>query len=104
MSGQKRRSPVVQFLGWLLVAVGVLIALTAGACSLIFMVVFLPAGTSNYFGDLGDMILLLLTVGGVPLLIGLALFFGGLRLSRPSRTRTPTNSVTERDDEPTTGA
>ncbi|MDZ4364488.1 hypothetical protein [Brevundimonas sp.] len=104
MSEPLPRSPLIRFLAWLLMAVGVLIALTAGACSLIFMVIFLPAGTSNYFGDLGDMILLLLTVGGIPLLIGLALFFGGLRLSRPSRTRTPTNSVRERDDEPTTGA
>lgn len=103
MSGPKRRSPVVQFLAWLLMAAGVLIFTTAGACSLFFIFAVIAPGGSAYFGDAGGVTLLVLTFGGVPFLVGLALFFGGLRLSRPSGTRTPARA-TERDDEPTTGA
>ncbi len=104
MSGAKRRSPVVQFLAWLLMAAGAVMFTTAGACSLIFGFIFLPPGTSTYFGDLGSMIGLVLTVGGIPFLIGLALFFGGRRLARPPKRPASEILATEHDDEPTTGA
>jgi hypothetical protein len=104
MSERKRRSPVVQFLAWLLMGAGALIFTTAGACSLLFSIIFIPTGNNYYFGDLGSMIVLVLTMGGVPFLIGLALFFGGRRLARPPKTPPPTMTVTEHDDEPTTGA
>lgn len=103
MSEPLPRSPLIRFLAWLLMAVGVLVAVTTGACTL-YVLAGLAANGSGGYGSTGEWVLLSLFIGGLPCLIGIALFFGGLRLSRPSRTRTPANSVTERDDEPTTGA
>lgn len=103
MSEPKGRGPVVQFLAWLLMAAGALMFTTAGACSLLFSILFMPSGKNYYFGGLGSMIVLVLTVGGIPFLVGLALFFGGLRLNQPKKSP-PARPATERDDEPTTGA
>ncbi len=104
MSGPKRRSPVVQFLAGLLMVAGALIFTTAGACSVLFSIIFMPTGNNYYFGGLGSMIVLFLTVGGIPFLFGLALFFSGRWLARPRKTTAPSPLATEHDDEPTTGA
>lgn len=104
MTGPKRRSPAVQFLAWLMMAVGALIFATSGACSVFFLFSVASDGPSTYFGDLGSVILMVLTLGGIPFLIGLALFFGGRRLARPPKRPAPATPATEHDDEPTTGA
>ena len=103
MSKQRTRRPIVAFLAWLMMAAGALIFTTAGACSLVFIFAFIAPGGSAYFGDLRSVTLMVLTLGGIPLLIGLALFFGGLRLNRPPKLRA-SKSATEHNDEPTTGA
>lgn len=103
MSEPGRRRPVVQFLAWLLMAVGVLIALTTGGCTL-YVLAGLAANGSGGYGSTAEWVLLSLFVGGLPCLVGIALFFGGRRLSRPPGTATPPTLLKENDDEPTTGA
>jgi hypothetical protein len=73
-------SPVARFFGGLLMAVGGLIAVTSGLCSL----AILTMGAVSSGNDLGDSIPLVLLVGGIPFGIGLALFFIGRRLYRGS--------------------
>ncbi len=102
MTGQNGKSPVVRFLAWLLMGVGVLVALTTGACTLYVLAGLIANGTGGY-GGVGEWIGLSLVIGGLPCLIGVALFFGGRRLGRPAPARV-TPPVMERDDEPTTGA
>ena len=102
MSGPERRSPVVRFLAWLMMAAGVLIAATTGACT-VYVLTGLAANGSGGYGSTGEWVMLSLAVGGVPCLIGIALFIVGRKLNRPKRSLTAT-PATERDDEPTTGA
>lgn len=104
MSERRTRSPIVAFLAWLMMAAGVLIFTTAGACSVVFIISFIMPENRVYFGGLGSVTLMVLTLGGIPILVGLALFFGGRRLARPPKRPTPRTPATEHDDEPTTGA
>ncbi len=103
MSQTPARSPAVVFLGWLLMAVGALIALTTGACTA-WVLAGLFANGSGGYGSAGGWALLSLLFGGVPCLVGLGLFFGGRRLARPLKTPARAIPVPEHDDEPTTGA
>lgn len=93
---------MVQFVAWLMMAAGVLIAATTGACTL-YVLTGLAANGSGGYGSTGEWVLLSLAVGGVPCLIGIALFIVGRRLNRPKRAL-PATPATERDDEPRTGA
>jgi hypothetical protein len=80
------RNPVVVFFGWLLMGIGGLIAVTAGACSLFFLVSMLSGSGGNLAGIPG-MLGLMLLFGGIPLAVGAALFFAGRAISRPRITR-----------------
>lgn len=103
MSERRTRSPIVAFLAWLMMAAGVLLFTTAGACSMLFIISFIEPENRLYFGGLRSVTLMVLTLGGIPILVGVALFWGGLRLSRPPRSRSP-RPAREHGDEPTTGA
>lgn len=77
-------SPTKRFFGALLMAVGGLIAGLCGLCTGGFIVVFLVLafrGNSDFDSPMGA-ILFPLMQGGVPILIGLGLFFIGRRLYR----------------------
>ena len=66
-------------LGGLLLAVGILVAGVSGLCSLAFFVMALGDG------GLGEILPMILVVGGLPFVIGLGLFFGGRSLLRSAR-------------------
>ena len=63
--------------GGILLALGILIAGASGLCSAFF---FLSSVASP--SSMGDMILLILLIGGIPFLIGIGLIFGGRALIR----------------------
>ena len=86
MTNGGERSPAVRFFGWLLMGIGGLIALTAGACSLVFLVSMLSSGGDGLDGLVNALGLLLL-FGGIPIAVGLALIFAGREISRPRVTR-----------------
>ena len=88
MTNGDERSPTVRFFGWLLMGVGGLIAVTAGACSLFILGSMLidGGGATPYF-QTGGMLIMVAIVGGVPFAVGTALFFGGRAISRPRITR-----------------
>lgn len=67
-------------MGGILLAVGILIAGASGLCSL---VVFISSASDP--ASMGDMVLLILLFGGVPLAIGVGLIFGGRALIRAGR-------------------
>ncbi len=76
-------SPVWRFFGWLLMAAGALIAGAAGLCSAVYLMILLP----DLFGPSRDayaqtFIWIVPVVGGVPIAVGLALFFGGRAMLR----------------------
>ena len=73
---------VAQFFGWLLMAVGGLIMFTAGGCSL-----FVLISSLDYVPGLLGMLMMILMFGGVPILIGLALFATGRYLAKVGRPR-----------------
>lgn len=100
MSPRQERNPVVVFLGWLLMGIGGLIAVTAGACSAIFAI---PAVLSSleYPGGLPGMLVMVLIFGGVPILFGIGLFVAGRAIARPSRVRRlPPRAVEDIEDRP----
>ena len=76
MSPRPERNPAVVFLGWLLMGVGGLIAVTAGACSVI---VGIPTILSalEYPETLPNMLVMVLIFGGIPFLCGVGVFLGG---------------------------
>jgi hypothetical protein len=81
MSGPPRRMTATRFFGGLLMAAGGLIALSAGLCSTIFSIMALrESGLSSEL--LTEGLPFMLVVGGVPVVIGLALFFVGRMLYR----------------------
>ena len=84
MTQPRQPSQTAVFFGWLLMAVGGLIALTAGACSLLFLV---SMGTAGSWDGLSGLLLLMLIFGGVPILIGVGLIYAGRRISRPRITK-----------------
>lgn len=75
--------PVARFFGGLLMAVGGLIAVTAGLCSLAItgMGLFAPAAGPQDFIESLPMVLI---AGGGPFVVGLLLFLGGRVLFRGS--------------------
>ena len=70
-----------QVFGSILLAVGILIAGGSGLCSL----VVLGGGISNSFGEVLGIVLI---VGGIPFAIGLGLFFTGRALVRQAKLET----------------
>jgi hypothetical protein len=95
MTGRDGTRAAARFFGWLIMAAGGLIALTTGACTLYVLAGLMTDGTGGY-GTTGEWVLLALVIGGLPCLIGVGLFFGGRKLSRPSRARKA--AVPENDD------
>lgn len=81
---RQQPSQVAVFFGWLLMAVGGLIALTAGACSLLFVASMF--GNRPGFDGLIEMIPLILIFGGVPFAVGTGLVIVGRRISKPRVT------------------
>jgi hypothetical protein len=79
-----KRSPVVVFLGWLVMAVGVLVALTAGLCTLLLA----PSMFSGP-GDVSAGLVLLSVFGGVPALVGVGMVLAGWSIVRPPRPSPP---------------
>jgi hypothetical protein len=67
--------------GSILMAVGILIAGASGLCSL----AVLGSGLSGGPGGLGELLGIVLLVGGIPFGIGLAVFFGGSALVRQAK-------------------
>jgi hypothetical protein len=70
---------VSRFFGGLLMAVGGLIAVTSGLCSLTVAAMFV-ASVVQTPGDMPGLFAMVLGFGGVPFGIGLALFFWGRSL------------------------
>lgn len=74
-------SPTQRFFGGLLMAVGVLIMLASGLCSVAFIAMLMGEG-----GNANDALQLLIAVavfGGIPFALGVGLFVGGRALRRP---------------------
>ena len=87
MSPRPERNPAVVFFGWLLMGIGGLIAVTAGACSLYFLAGVLGAGGGGGLDGLMSGLGLILLFGGVPIAVGLALIVAGRAISRPGGAR-----------------
>lgn len=86
MSPRPERNPAVIFFGWLLMGIGGLIAVTAGACSLYFVVSMLGNGAGGPDGFV-NVLFMTLIFGGIPIAVGAALIFAGRAISRPRVTR-----------------
>jgi hypothetical protein len=85
---------VAQFFGWLLMAVGGLIMLTAGGCS-----VFVLLSSLGYPEGLPGMLMMILMFGGVPILVGLGLFLAGRHLAKAGAPRqSPPSRIRFEDD------
>lgn len=100
MNPRQEANPVVAFLGWLLMAIGGLIVVTAGACTAIFAV---PAILSSleYPAGLPGLLAMILIFGGVPILVGIGLFLGGRALARRTKVSgLQTRPVEDIDDRP----
>ena len=87
MTDGNKRSPAVRFFGWLLMGIGGLIAVTAGACSMIFLVSMLGSGGGGLADGLPGMLGLILMFGGIPLVVGVLLVIAGRAISKPPLTR-----------------
>jgi hypothetical protein len=72
-----------RLLGGLLSGVGLLISAVSGVCALIFM--------GEAFSD-ANMAQAVLTLGGIPFLIGVGMIFGGVKLLRSAREQEPPTS------------
>ncbi|HYD28965.1 hypothetical protein [Brevundimonas sp.] len=99
MSGGDGTRAAARFFGLLMMAAGGLIALTTGACTLYVVLAGLMANGSGGYGTTGEWVVMALVIGGLPCLIGVGLFLGGRKLSRPPRARRV--APVESDDEPT---
>jgi len=80
--------PVGRFFGGLLMAVGGLIAVTSGLCSLIVTVAGLGSNLSDPSASmtvLTDGLPFVLGIGGIPFVIGLGIYFAGRTLYRRSK-------------------
>lgn len=78
-------NPAGRFFGGLLMVVGGLLASLAGLCTVLFVgSVFLEMGRGNQtiFGETASFLMLSAVVGGVPIVVGVALFFLGRLLWR----------------------
>ena len=81
MSGEA--SPLARFIGAALMAVGALMALLCGGCGAVFLVVFLADGL-RHPNDLAMGLMTPLFLGGVPAVLGFAIFSAGRSLRRGS--------------------
>ena len=70
-----------RFIGGLMIAVGALIALLSGACTLTMGAAILS--TAGQAQGVGMGVLVVLVTGGVPFGVGVALMFGGWSIMRP---------------------
>ena len=80
-------NPGRRFLGYVLVAVGALLTLLSGACTLTwlgFIAVSVVRSPTRRAGVV-PAILVALPVGGLPIAVGLAMIAGGRSLSKPQR-------------------
>jgi small neutral amino acid transporter SnatA (MarC family) len=87
----QRPSAVAIFFGWLLMAIGGLMVLLCGACTLTFWGIEL---TTTGGGDAAGGLLMVGLIGGLPTAAGALLFWVGLRMVRPRK-------MTRRDAEDT---
>lgn len=76
--------PVQAFFGFLLLAVGLLMAGLCGLCTGAFIVGGLSSLGRNV-GDAGGIVLMALVVGGIPTVMGVGLFIAGRELLRGAR-------------------
>ena len=83
-SDADRRAAQKRFGAALIMAVGGLIATLCCGCALVFAAGFLSSGGGA--GNLGGLVLLPAIFGGVPALVGAAVFWIGLRLYRETRS------------------
>ena len=100
MSPRPEPNPAVVLLGWLLMGIGGLIAVTAGACSVI---VGIPAILSalEYPEGLPNMLVMVVIFGGIPLLFGIGVFVGGrVMADRWSVKQRPPRRIEDLDDQP----
>lgn len=79
MTEPKQPSQVAVFFGFLLMAVGGLIALTAGACS---VMVLASMGTAGSWDGLPGLLMSVLVFGGVPFAAGAGLVIIGRYISK----------------------
>ncbi|WP_304178121.1 hypothetical protein [Phenylobacterium aquaticum] len=84
-------SPVHRYFGAMLMAVGGLIAVLSGLCSLSFLALVIwnaiTGGGRTVIADVGQMLTLMLAFGGIPFVVGLGVFFWGRRLRRQALVR-----------------
>ena len=88
---EQRPDPTRRFFGGLLMAVGGLITVLCGGCSLVFAggSIVGAIGSSGQLRDLPSWLLLVAVIGGLPTLIGIGLFIWGRRLYRPPKSLRP---------------
>jgi hypothetical protein len=81
---QTDRDPIVRLFGAFLMAVGGLMAALCGLCSLAFVVGTAVSGSG--WDGMAGMLALALVLGGVPIGLGLLIFYAGrrLRAKKPS--------------------
>lgn len=74
---EPKHSKILQLLGIMLMAIGGMIAVLSGLCSLAYMAsMFRTSGAGESFFALP----FTLVVGGVPIAVGVGVFFGGWKL------------------------
>lgn len=93
MTDPAQPRPVARFFGGLLMAIGALIVVTAGTCCIASTLggIFKGgSGPDNFIRTPTDALILMSIFGGIPLVVGVGMFFGGRRLYRGPR---PTGSA-----------
>lgn len=73
-------NPTGRFFGGLLMVVGGLMAALAGLCTIVFVgavVLEMGRGNQTIFGETASFLMLSAVVGGVPIILGVGLFFLG---------------------------
>lgn len=80
-SDQDQRDPVARLFGALMMAVGALMMALCGLCSLAGVIYAVGSGGS----DMGFSLLFVLSFGGVPIIVGLGIFWLGRSLRAPKR-------------------
>jgi len=76
---------VIKFFGWLLMGIGGVIALSAGACTLIFGVQMIQSSL-QYPQSVSGSLFLILIFGGIPIGVGVGLFIAGRALARSGKS------------------
>jgi len=75
------------FLGWLLIAVGGLMALLCGGCTLFVAIGGLFSAGNSPAAAVLLSVVLVAVVGGLPTLAGAALVWAGWRIARPRKPK-----------------